>query len=452
MRCGPVGRGERVDGRAHGVSGAGARRIVKAFCSTDGLCKEVDSVHTSERLGCWTPGPVRRRARPRPPLRGGLHARAPRPTSRAPRSGPVTLTRRSLLTAWAAAALGTGAATAPARAVAAARDGGALYVSPDGRGDFTSVQEAVDAVSGAGATIVLGPGTYRETVLVTAAAAGLTLLGATGDPRDAVVVGDHANGTPKPGGGTYGTSGSATVTVQAAGFTARGVTFANDWLRADHPGVTGTQAVALKVQGDRSAFHRCRFLGHQDTLYADTLAPAAFARQYFRDCYVEGDVDFVFGRATAVYDHCRFHTLDRTDLAAPPYGFVFAPSTTAADPYGFLATHCRITSGAPDAAYKLARPWVPSSDTTAVPMLTVRDSLLGPGIDAAQPYADMSAAYPWQTMRFREYANRGPGAAVGDPATRPQLSDEEARSATREAYLSGADGWAPWTAADRCTG
>lgn len=356
----------------------------------------------------------------------------------------MTFTRRSLLTAGtAAAAAGLVAGVAP---LAQARGRRALYVSPGGRGDFTSVQAAVNAVAGPGAVIVLGPGVYRETVVVPAAASGLTLLGATGDPRDAVIVYDHANGTPKPGGGTYGTSGSATVTVQADGFTARHVTFANDWLRADHPGVTGTQAVAIKAQGDRSAFYGCRFLGHQDTLYADTRSTALFARQYYRDCYVEGDVDFVFGRATAVFDHCRFHTLARTDLPAPPYGFVFAPSTTAPDPYGFLATHCRITSAAPPAAYKLARPWVPSSDPTAVPMLTVRNTHLGPGIDAAAPYTNMSDAYPWQSMRFREYANTGPGARITAPATRPQLTRTEARSATPQTYLTGTDAWTPWRA------
>ncbi|MFG1811523.1 pectinesterase family protein [Streptomyces sp. NPDC049040] len=358
----------------------------------------------------------------------------------------MTLTRRSVLTAGtAAAALGLGVARPPAAHARTARPGrGALYVSPGGRGDFTSVQDAVDAVPGADATIVLAPGTYREKVLITGAAAGLTLLGATGDPRDVVIVHDHANGTPRPEGGTYGTSGSATVTTQADRFTARGVTFANDWLRADHPGVTGTQAVAIKVQGDRSAFHRCRFLGHQDTLYADTAAATVLARQYFGDCYAEGDVDFVFGRATAVFERCRFHTLDRTDLGAAPYGFVFAPSTTAADPHGFLAVDCVITSGAPDAAYKLARPWVPSSDTTAVPMLTVRNSLLGAGIDAAEPYANMSAGYPWQSMRFSEYANAGPGARITDPDSRPQLTRAQAASFTRESYLSGPDRWSPW--------
>jgi pectinesterase len=268
----------------------------------------------------------------------------------------------------------------------------------------------------------------------------MTWIGACEDPRDVVIVHDNAAGTPKPGGGTHGTSGSATTTVQADGFTARWITFANDWLRADHPDIGGTQAVALKVQGDRSAFLHCRFLGHQDTLYADSTALGTFARQYFAHCYVEGDVDFVFGRATAVYERCHFHTLDRTDLAAAPYGFVFAPSTAVANPRGYLVTRGRVTSGAPDACYKLARPWVPSSDPTARPMLTVRDTWLGPGIDAVAPYTDMSAAHPWQNQRFAEYRNTGPGAVVTVAENRPQLADEQAGPATREAYLGD---WRP---------
>ncbi|MGW2032517.1 pectinesterase family protein [Streptomyces sp. NPDC001811] len=164
------------------------------------------------------------------------------------------------------------------------------------------------------------------------------------------------------------------------------------------------------------------------------------ARQYYAHCHVEGDVDFVFGRATAVFDRCRFRTLNRTDLAAAPYGFVFAPSTAAANPRGFLVTHARVTSGAPDAAYKPARPWVPGSDPTARPMLTVRDTWLGPGIDAVAPYTDMSAAYPWQNQRFAEYRDTGPGAVVAVPENRPQLDAARAGSGTPAAYLGD---WTP---------
>ncbi|WP_037668405.1 pectinesterase family protein [Streptomyces griseus] len=363
------------------------------------------------------------------------------------------LSRRGFLVASATAGAALALASGPARAAARPRPFGrygspaarpnprTLYVHPGGAGDFTTVRDAVAAARGSGYTLVIAPGAYRETVAVDVSRPDLTWIGASENPRDVVIVYDNAAGTPKPGGGTYGTTGSATTTVQADGFTARWITFANDWLRADHPDITGTQAVAIKVQGDRSAFHHCRFLGHQDTLYADSMALAVFARQYFSHCYVEGDVDFVFGRATAVFEHCHFRTLNRTDLAAAPYGFVFAPSTAGANPLGYLVTRSRVSSEAPDAFYKLARPWVPSSDTTARPSLTVRDTHLGPGIDAVAPYANMSNSFPWQSMRFAEYRNSGPGAEITVPENRPRLTREQAGSATRVAYLGD---WAPW--------
>ncbi|MGA5348903.1 pectinesterase family protein [Streptomyces griseoincarnatus] len=315
-----------------------------------------------------------------------------------------------------------------------------LYVHPRGAGDFTGLQAAVDAATGTGRTLVIAPGVYRETVSVPADRTGMTWIGASGDPRDVVVVYDNAAGTPKPGGGTHGTSGSATTTLRPDGFTARRITFANDWLRADHPGVSGTQAVAVKVMGDRSAFFDCRFLGHQDTLYADSASVDTVARQYFARCYAEGDVDFVFGRATAVFEDCDFRTLVRPDLTSAPFGFVFAPSTAVANPRGFLVTRSRISSEAPDGFYKLARPWVPSSDPTARPMLTVRDTRLGAGIDAVAPYTNMASGYPWQDQRFAEYRNTGPGAVVSVPANRPQLTPAQAATHTRQARLGD---WRP---------
>ncbi|MGW0821195.1 pectinesterase family protein [Streptomyces sp. NPDC002845] len=338
--------------------------------------------------------------------------------------------RRTLLAGIAGGLVAAGATPAFADARRRVR-----HVRPGG-----SVQAAVDAVDGAGWTIVVHPGTYREVVNIPADKGNLTLRGATRDPRDAVIVYDNANGTKKPDGTTYGTAGSATFTSAAPGLTVRGLTIANDWLRADHPEITGTQAVAAYVTGDRSHFDDVRLLAHQDTLFADTTALDAFDRQYYRDCYIEGDVDFVFGRATAVFEHCHFHTLDR-DVSFKPEGMVFAPSTARANPYGFLAVRGRVTSGAEDGAYKIARPWVPSYETTAWPSLVVRDTWLGPGIDAVTPYTNMREAYPWQTMRFGEYANSGPGAVISVPENRPRLTDAEAAVHTRETYLRG---WRPY--------
>ncbi|MEU6557189.1 pectinesterase family protein [Streptomyces sp. NPDC046915] len=304
-----------------------------------------------------------------------------------------------------------------------------LHVRP---GD--SVQAAVDAVDGPGRTIVVHPGTYREVVDIPVEKRELTIRGATRDPRDAIIVYDHANGTKKPDGTTYGTAGSATFTSAAPGLTVRDLTLANDWLRADHPDITGTQAVAAYTYGDRTRFENVRLLAHQDTLFVDTTALDTFDRQYFHRCHIEGDVDFVFGRATAVFDRCHFRTLQR-DVSFTPKGMVFAPSTARANPYGILAVRSRITSGAEDGAYKLARPWVPSYETTAWPSLVVRDTWIGPGIDPVTPYTNMRDAYPWQSMRFHEYRDTGPGSVITVPENRPQLTRTEARSHTPAAYL-----------------
>ncbi|MFF0164271.1 pectinesterase family protein [Streptomyces prasinus] len=372
----------------------------------------------------------------------------------------VPVSRRGLLLGGASATAATALAlaAAPARAAHGPRrpfgrygspadrlSPETLYVHPGGAGDFTSVQAAVTAATGTGRVLVLAPGTYRETVFVDADRTGMTWIGASRDARDTVIVYDNAAGTPKPdGSGTHGTSGSATTTVRPDGFTAHRITFANDWLRTDLPGTSGTQAVALKVQGDRSAFTHCRFLGHQDTLYADSRSSDTFARQYFSHCYAEGDVDFVFGRATAVFEHCHFRALNRPDLTGAPYGFVFAPSTAGTNPRGYLVTRSTVSSEAPDGHYKLARPWVPSSDPTARPMLTVRDTRLGSGIDAVAPYATMAAGHPWQDQRFAEYRNSGPGAVVTVPENRPQLTRAQAAAHTPRAHLGD---WHPRPAA-----
>jgi pectinesterase len=352
------------------------------------------------------------------------------------------LTRRLFLAATAAAATAV-----PASAHASGgrafgsygspddrRTADTIYVDAAGRGDHTTVQAAVNAAV-AGATVVIAAGTYRELVQVTSAQTDLTFIGATGDPHDVVIVYDLAAGTLKPDGTAYGTSGSATVKLDGDGFTAHAVTFANDWLRADHPGVSGTQAVACRIRADRCAFYHCRFLGHQDTLLADSPAVTKVGRQYFRHCHIAGDVDFIFGRGTAVFDRCEIHCLER-DVTFTPKGMPFAPSTSGEFDHGYLAVGCRITSDAGDAEYKLSRPWVPSSNPTAWPSLTIRDTWIGPGIDAAAPYTNMSSGHPWQDQRYAEYANIGPGATIGDPTTRPrQLSEAEAAEHTTEVYL-----------------
>lgn len=310
-----------------------------------------------------------------------------------------------------------------------------VVVAEDGSGNYTTVQAGIDAVS-AGGTVSVKPGTYREVLTVPAAKTGITLRGTTGKAADVVVDYDNASGTRKPDGSTYGTSGSATATIAANGFTASALTFRNSFDRAAHPEITATQAVAVKTTGDRMVFDNVTFLGHQDTLYADTAATGAIGRQYYRNCAISGDVDFLFGRATAVFDRATITALDR---GSNPNGYLTAASTRRSNPYGFLIVGSRVVSTAANASFYLGRPWHPSGDVDAIAQVVVRETAL-PAAIKATPWTDMSG-FSWKDARFFEYRNTGPGAGTG--TDRPQLTAAQTATFTAQHYLAGGDGWNP---------
>jgi pectinesterase len=311
-----------------------------------------------------------------------------------------------------------------------------VVVAADGSGEVTTIQAAVDAVP-VGNTepfaILVKPGQYKERVLIPADRPHIVLTGLGRDPEDVVITDDRANGTPKPEGGTWGTSGSASVTVDASDLVVRNLTLSNSFDEAAHPEITSRQAVAVLTRADRLSFENVRFLGNQDTLYLNSPNVDTVSRAYLRHCYVEGDVDFIFGRATAVFEHCHLHSLDRASTTNN--GYVTAASTSLSNPYGFLFTKCRFTSNALEATVYLGRPWHPSNDPNAVAQTVIRDSHLGAHLKPA-PWTDFGT-WPWRDARYFEYRNRGTGAVVNPD--RPQLTSAEAALYTRASYLGDWD-------------
>lgn len=293
--------------------------------------------------------------------------------------------------------------------------------------DFDTVQAAIDAAP-PGTTITIGKGVYREVIRVPRTKPDLLLKGSTGNARDVVIDYDNANGTKKPDGTTYGTTGSATATIEADGFVARDLTFSNSFDRAAHPEITGTQAVAVKATGDRQYYDRVRFLGHQDTLYADTRAVGTKARQYYRGGEIVGDVDFIFGRATAVFDQVTITALNRD---RDPNGYITAASTRRDNPHGFLIMNSTIVSDAPAGTFYLGRPWHPGGDPDAIASVVIRDTKLPAAVKTA-PWTDMSG-FSWRDARFAEFRNSGAGATAG--VDRPLLTAEQAAQHTLRAYL-----------------
>jgi pectinesterase len=312
-----------------------------------------------------------------------------------------------------------------------------ITVALDGSGDFGSLQAAIGSIPVGNTTprtISVKPGTYREVVNVWADRPNLTIQGTTGNPADVIVTYDTPANGVKFFGGTWGTAGSPTMTISATDTTVRNLTVENAYDEAAHG---PSQALAVRSIADRVVFDGTRFLGNQDTYLADTTGRDATARTYLKNCYIEGDVDFIYGRGTAVFDGCTLHSVDRG--SDTNNGFVVAPSTKNSNPYGFLIVNSTLTSDAAPGTVSLGRPWFASSDPDAHPMAVIRDSVLGSHI-AVQGWADMSG-HKWSDGRFAEYNNRGPGAYIN--GFHPQLSDQDAAKFTTDAFLGD------WTPAGR---
>src|SRR5215469_18918160 len=189
-----------------------------------------------------------------------------------------------------------------------------VTLAHEGHADFHTLQDAIDHAPATGEVIRIAPGTYREKVHISKT--NIVLVGIGKRPQDVVLSWDDAAIS------AGGTSKSGSVSVDADGFKAENLTIENTWENEHARVQEGSQAVALLMSSDRAVLDRVRLLGAQDTLYANsrtchqnlprngtappTDTPACQAsRQYFRDCYIEGHVDFIFGDAKAVFDHCE---------------------------------------------------------------------------------------------------------------------------------------------------
>ncbi|HWP39442.1 MAG TPA: pectinesterase family protein, partial [Tepidisphaeraceae bacterium] len=235
------------------------------------------------------------------------------------------------------------------------------------------------------------------------------------EPAAVVITYDlHAKSILPPSTQPVGTTGSTSTLINADDFTAENVTFEN-------PSGHIAQAVAVKTNGDRIVFRNCRFLGGQDTLYPNGH------RTYFKDCYIEGRVDFIFGKAVAVFENCHIHSKNG--------GYVTAASTPQEQAFGFIFLNCRLTGDGEQAF--LGRPWKPYAAVAFI-QCELGDHIRPEGWDNWRNPENE------KTARFVEYKNTGPGADRSRRvAWSRELTDDEAAAYTVANILGGADGWDP---------
>lgn len=290
-------------------------------------------------------------------------------------------------------------------------------VAQDGSGDSKTIQYAIDHAPqpkpGQRLIIDIRPGVYRERLSLPKDRARVTFRGS--DAKTTVIVYEMAAFTV---GGTFL---SSTVNVQGDEFEAERITFQNTFKADQRP---GGQAVALHIYSDRAVFRQCRFLGWQDTLYA------AWGRQYYKDCYIEGHVDFIFGNATAVFENCEIHSLGQ--------GYIAAESRTVADaPTGYVFLNCRLTGENTGRGVFLGRPWRPYSRVVYL-NCEMGDHIRAEGWDNWGNAANEKTAY------FAEFGSTGPGSKLASRVVwSHQLTEKEAQAYYPSVFLRGADLWDP---------
>lgn len=282
-----------------------------------------------------------------------------------------------------------------------------LYVAADGTGDYYSIQRAIDVALDTGAVISIAPGNYRE--VLTIDKAHIHLRSPYTDASKTVVVFDKSAGT------AGGTTKSATVNIPGDDFTAENLTFQNDF-NAHHPQVpVGSQALAVNVTGDRAVFRNMRLLGNQDTLYAATRkctpgTACPTSRQYFSHCFIEGNVDFIFGDSKAVFDHCEIRS------NAHNGGYITAQSKISAEQdSGYVFNHCKLTADPGVERVWLGRPWRPYAKV--IFLNTEMGAHIEPGGWREWHPGETKSL---ETAYYAEYNSTGPGAHPGerDPHTR----------------------------------
>lgn len=265
-----------------------------------------------------------------------------------------------------------------------------FVVAKDGSGDFFTVQEAVDAAPDYckqdETTIYIKDGVYEEKVTIPTNKQRLHLIGQSA-ANTVITWNDYAKKTG-PTGYEMGTSATSTVFLYASDFLAENLTIANSSGEGKEIG----QACAITVDADRAAFINCRFIANQDTIYTYGKGQ----RQYFRNCWIEGTTDFIFGASTCWFEECT--------ILSKKNSYVTAASTPEREKFGYVFNNCRLIHNEDAVKVYLGRPWRSFAKTVFI------NCELGDHI-VREGWHNWDKPYAEKTTFYAEYGSKGPGAA-----------------------------------------
>ena len=311
-----------------------------------------------------------------------------------------------------------------------------ITVAKDNSGDFNSIQQAVDSIpAGTPETIYIKKGIYKERVEVRKN--NISFVGESTD--DTIITESYYARMIMPDGSKRGTFRCYTFFVYADNFTASNLTFENAAGFGDEFG----QAIAVYAEGDNITFRNCKILGHQDTLFTGPLPmkekqPGGFTgptidgirrvvHQLYEDCYIAGEIDFIFGSATAYFKNCTLFALNRNQEIN---AFYTAPSTYEGQAFGYVFESCTFTGNCPPKSVALSRPWRIHAKTVLL-NCSYSDQIIDEG------FTDWNKPESHETVYYAEYNGHGEGFKPEKRAAYVhQLNESEAALYTLENVMN----------------
>ncbi|SDS65637.1 pectinesterase family protein [Gramella sp. MAR_2010_147] len=294
-----------------------------------------------------------------------------------------------------------------------------FIVSKDGQGNFKTVQEAINAIPDfreIETRVFIKNGIYKEKLVLPTSKTNVTFIGE--DNIKTILTFDDYAQKLNQFKEKMGTTGSTSFFIFGDNFKAINLTFQND------AGSVG-QAVAVRVDGDRAVFLNCRFLGNQDTLYLH----GRDSRQYYKDCYIEGTTDFIFGWSTAVFENCEIYCKEGGH-------YITAASTEKEAENGFVFIDCKIIGDAPKNSFYLGRPWRDYAQTVFIN--TEMASLIKP-----EGWHNWNKPNAEETTFYAEFNSKGPGASDTRVEWAKEITENEIEKFTVNKVLAGEDNWVP---------
>ncbi|XP_050207863.1 pectinesterase PPME1-like [Mercurialis annua] len=287
-----------------------------------------------------------------------------------------------------------------------------IKVRKDGSGDFKTVTDALKSIPAKNKQRVIvdiGGGVYNEKVTVEVGKDFVTFIGSSKD-KPTIAFGKTAK--------EVGTDDSATLIVDGDYFVAVNLIIQNTAPRPD--GRPKAQAVALRIWGNKAAIYGCRLLGFQDTLCDDK------GLHFYKDCYIEGTVDFIFGRGKSMFLNTEIKVLEDKLLTV----ITAHARSTAKEDTGFVFAHSKINGDGTGAF--LGRAWMEMP--RVIFAYSKMSRVVNPGgwFDNFHPERQ-------KTVEFAEYKSTGPGS---EPSGRvkftKQLTDAEAKAYLTLGYIQSA--------------